>query len=78
MADYVDHRGRLEQFAFGYGLSYTKFDYSDLRITKSGEGKALKVRVSCTVRNAGKMDGDEVVQIYLRDCSVSGLYSTGR
>jgi len=67
VADYCDHRGPLEQFAFGYGLSYTKFDYADLRITKSGEGKALKVKVTCTVKNAGGMDGDEVVQLYLRD-----------
>ena len=58
----------LEQFAFGDGLSYTKFVYSDLHITKSGKGKALKVRVACTVKNAGEMDGDEVVQVYLRDC----------
>ena len=68
VADYVDHRGPLEQFAFGYGLSYTKFVYSDLRITKSGKGKALKVKVACMVKNTGKMDGDEVVQVYLRDC----------
>ena len=68
VADYVDHRGPLEQFAFGYGLSYTKFVYSDLRISRSGKGKTLKVKVACSVKNVGKMDGDEVVQVYLRDC----------
>jgi len=67
VADYCDHRGPLAQFAFGYGLSYTKFDYSVLRITKSGQGKALKVKVTCTVKNMGGVDGDEVVQVYLRD-----------
>jgi beta-glucosidase len=68
VADYCDHRGPLEQFAFGYGLSYTKFDYSDLRIARSKQGKQLKVKVTCTVKNTGAVDGDEVVQIYLRDC----------
>lgn len=71
VSDYVDHRGRLELFAFGYGLSYTKFEYSDLKVARSGKGKALKVKVSCTVRNAGSVDGDEVVQLYIRD-----VYST--
>jgi beta-glucosidase len=65
--DYCDHRGRLEQFAFGHGLSYTKFEYADLKVARSGKGQALKVRISCTVTNAGPRDGDEVVQVYLRD-----------
>ena len=68
VSDYVDHRGRLEQFAFGFGLSYTKFDYSDLKITKTGRGKQIKVKVACAVKNSGKRDGDEVVQLYIRDC----------
>ncbi len=44
-------------YPFGYGLSYTTFDYSDLKV----EGK----KVSVTVKNTGKMDGDEVVQVYV-------------
>lgn len=66
--DYVDHRGRLEQFAFGFGLSYTSFEYSGLRVARTGSGKDLRVKVSCTVRNSGRRDGDEVVQVFIRDC----------
>ena len=68
VADYMDHRGKLEAFEFGYGLSYTSFEYSRLSVRKSGSGKDLKVSVNCTVANTGKRDGDEVVQLYLRDC----------
>ena len=66
--DYVDHRGKLELFEFGYGLSYTTFDYSNLAIRCIGSGKEMQVQVSCTVANSGERDGDEVVQLYLRDC----------
>jgi beta-glucosidase len=68
VSDYMDHRGKLEQFEFGYGLSYTTFEYSNLRVRRSGEGRNISVTASCTVTNTGKRDGDEVVQLYLRDC----------
>jgi beta-glucosidase len=68
VSDYVDCRGKLELFEFGYGLSYTTFDYSNLSIRRTGTGKDLKVRVGCEITNTGKRDGDEVVQLYLRDC----------
>ena len=45
-------------FAFGHGLSYTTFDYSDLKIDKKGD----KVTVSLKVTNSGQMAGAEVVQ----------------
>jgi len=51
-------------FPFGYGLSYTRFDYSDLQIRKLGTFEAV---VSCKVNNTGDMAGDEVVQLYLDD-----------
>ncbi len=54
-------------FHFGYGLSYTTFDYSDLKLDKKNMGKDGTVRVSLNVKNTGKMDGDEVVQLYIRD-----------
>jgi len=66
--DYCDLRGKQEQFAFGHGLSYTEFAYSDLAITSSGEGEDLKVAVELNVKNTGECDGDEVVQLYTRDC----------
>ncbi len=68
VADYCDCRGKLEEFEFGFGLSYTTFEYSGLNVRKQGSGKALKVRVTCAVKNTGSRAGDEVVQLYLRDC----------
>ena len=53
-------------YAFGYGLSYTQFDYSGLEIQK-GNGKDILQTVSCTVTNIGDCDGEEVVQLYICD-----------
>ena len=64
--DYLDLTGQ-PLFPFGFGLSYTTFSYSDLRILPAevpSDGKAL---VSLRVRNTGSRAGDEVVQLYLRD-----------
>lgn len=47
-------------YPFGYGLSYTSFRYSDLKV----EDKGKTVEVTFTLRNVGKYDGDEVVQVY--------------
>ena len=55
---------------FGFGLSYTEYDYSDMTLDKDSisAGEAVKVRVK--VRNSGNMAGDEIVQMYIRDvCS---------
>ena len=52
-------------YPFGYGLSYTTFGYSDLQVIDKGEGRYA---VSCSVTNTGSRKGDEVVQLYLRDC----------
>jgi len=61
-ADYVEGTSS-PLYAFGYGLSYTGFDYSDLSIDQQVD----KVQLSCKVTNAGSFDGDEVVQLYVRD-----------
>jgi len=50
-------------YPFGHGLSYTRFEYSDLRVERPGAGG---VSVAVTVRNAGARAGDEVVQVYGR------------
>lgn len=68
VSDYVDHRGRLEQFAFGFGLSYSTFEYSDLHITKEHQGRDLQVKISFSIKNTGTRDGDEIAQLYIRDC----------
>jgi len=59
-------------FAFGHGLSYTEFTYSNLRISPRQIPPNGKVTVAVDVANTGKRAGDEVVQLYVRDveCSV--------
>jgi len=52
-------------FAFGYGLSYTQFNYGEGKISKHGDSYTLTVPVS----NTGKRDGTEIVQVYIRDLS---------
>lgn len=79
--DYMDEKG-TPLYPFGYGLSYTKFAYSDLTITPNAEPSIMPlvepltvslsegsgaVRVSLTVKNTGDCSGHEVVQLYLSD-----------
>ena len=54
-------------FAFGHGLSYTTFGYSDLVVSADDVPTDGTVEISCTVRNTGHMTGTEVVQLYLGD-----------
>ena len=54
-------------FAFGHGLSYTTFEYSGLALSAEEIATDGTVEVTCTVRNAGQVDGSEVVQLYLGD-----------
>jgi len=64
--DYVDESAR-PQYPFGYGLSYTRFEYSDLMISPSRVEPDGEVRIQCRVRNTGPMEGDEVIQLYAND-----------
>ncbi|MFC1541208.1 glycoside hydrolase family 3 N-terminal domain-containing protein [Candidatus Latescibacterota bacterium] len=54
-------------FPFGYGLSYTTFEYANLRVSGDRIGPAGTCTVSVDVTNTGKRAGDEVVQLYIRD-----------
>ena len=54
-------------FPFGYGLSYTTFDYSNLKISPAQIGLTGRAKVSVTVTNTGQRAGDEIVQLYIRD-----------
>lgn len=65
IAKYVE--GTAEPlFEFGCGLSYTTFEYSDMKVsgTVTADGE---IEVSCMVKNTGNYDGEEVVQLYVRD-----------
>ena len=63
---YVDG-SRLPQFVFGHGLSYTSFGYENLQVSPQHLRPGQEVRISVDVINTGQADGDEVVQVYLRD-----------
>jgi beta-glucosidase len=58
-------------YPFGYGLSYTNFEYSGLVINKTTIQKTEPLQVRITVKNTGKYDGEEVVQLYIRDITAS-------
>ena len=55
------------RFPFGYGLSYTTFGYSDLKVEKKGDEGVVRL----TVKNTGKVEGAEVVQIYVGEPKAS-------
>lgn len=54
-------------YPFGYGLSYTKFNYSDIAISNANPKGNQTIQASVTVTNSGNYDGAEVVQLYIRD-----------
>ena len=54
-------------YEFGYGLSYTKFKYSNPKLLNTSFDDDSNIKVEVAVTNIGEMDGDEVVQLYIRD-----------
>ncbi|MDE5794186.1 MAG: glycoside hydrolase family 3 C-terminal domain-containing protein [Muribaculaceae bacterium] len=62
-------------YAFGHGLSYTTFDYSEPTVAG---GKGRPVQLSVNVKNSGDMDGDEVVQVYIKNKADKSLNKTLR
>ena len=67
---YYDTFEKPVLFPFGHGLTYTQFEYSDLKITPDVAGENDEITVSFSVKNTGNMHGKETVQLYVRDmCS---------
>jgi len=63
------HKSRVLDplYPFGFGLSYTSFEYSNLKINLDSVETGEFIQVECTVKNTGKYSGDEVVQLYFKD-----------
>jgi beta-glucosidase len=59
-------------YPFGYGLSYSKFEYSDLKLSKTALSAGEPLGVQVNVKNASNREGDEVVQVYLTFPNVAG------
>ncbi|WPO79320.1 glycoside hydrolase family 3 C-terminal domain-containing protein [Flavobacterium sp. KACC 22761] len=68
--DYTNLNG-APLFPFGFGLSYSTFEYSNLRFDKKQIGKSESTKAYCTIKNTSNVDGDEVVQLYVRDVLAS-------
>jgi beta-glucosidase len=65
-AQYID--GKYSPlYPFGFGLSYTKYNYSNLKISVNKITADKPVKVTIDVTNSGEMDGEEIVQLYIRD-----------
>lgn len=67
---YYDKAKKEVLFPFGFGLSYTTFEYSNLAVTEDGDN----VTVTCEIKNTGKRVGAEVVQVYVKNDENSYLY----
>lgn len=63
---YIDEKN-TPLYPFGHGLSYSKFEYSNLQLSSNAFAKNGKIEVSVTIKNIGKVTGKEVVQLYIRD-----------
>lgn len=68
---YYDTAQKPVRFPFGFGLSYTSFEYSDLKLNKRDLAESEELIASCTLKNTGQVEGSEVVQLYLSLASSS-------
>lgn len=67
---YIDEKN-TPLYPFGYGLSYTQFEYSNLSLSKDSFSANGQIEVTITIKNTGKYKGKEVVQMYIRDLIAS-------
>ncbi len=58
-------------YPFGYGLSYSRFEYSDIAVSRESIGVGESVEVSATLKNVGARESDEVAQLYVKDLEAS-------
>ncbi|MGB2502908.1 MAG: beta-glucosidase BglX [Flavobacteriaceae bacterium] len=69
---YIDEEN-TPLYPFGYGLSYTKFSYSDIELSSSEISEGTSIEASIVLTNTGKVEGKEVVQLYLQDLFASAV-----
>ncbi|MGB2305136.1 MAG: beta-glucosidase BglX [Flavobacteriaceae bacterium] len=69
---YIDEEN-TPLYPFGYGLSYTKFSYSDIELSSSEISEGTSIEASIVLTNTGKVEGKEVVQLYLQDPFASAV-----
>lgn len=69
-SNYMDEKN-APLYPFGYGLSYTRFEYSDITLNQKTMDKTGKITATVTVKNTGDRDGAEIVQLYIRDLVAS-------
>jgi beta-glucosidase len=60
-------------FAFGFGLSYTTFEYSNFSLSKTNISMSESIEIKATITNTGQYDGEEVAQLYIRDLVGNGV-----
>jgi beta-glucosidase len=63
---YID-AGFKPQYPFGFGLSYTSFEYSDIQLSSNIVKVGQKLKVSATITNSGQLEAEDIVQLYVRD-----------
>lgn len=71
--NYSQKEDKRIAYPFGFGLSYTTFEYSDLQTDASASTNTREINVSCNITNTGKMDADEIVQLYVAPTDPSQL-----
>src|SRR5699024_9980412 len=64
---YYDKKKLTPLFPFGYGLSYTSFQYTNMKVDKTKVKDTEDISVSVTVKNSGNVRGAEIVQLYVQD-----------
>ncbi len=70
---YLDSKMYPPYYPFGFGLSYTQFEYSNLKVSNTNPKQNERITVSVDIENIGKYDGDEIVQLYTRDVVASSV-----
>jgi len=73
MRSYISFKGSEPLYPFGFGLSYTRFEYSAPTIDKTDISSTQSVNVSVQVTNTGKVAGEEIVQLYIHDLISRGV-----